>query len=327
MPKTRSSQISLTDTPFYHCISRCVRRSYLCGKDKYTGKSFEHRKSWVEERLLKLAGVFAIDVCAYAVMSNHVHVVLHVNTAKAREWSVRRVLIQWHKLHKGTLLTRKYLARESLNDAEMMSVEATAEIYRQRLFDISWFMRNLNEYIARAANAEDECTGRFWEGRFKSQALLDEKAVLTCMVYVDLNPIRAKVAHAVDESKHTSIFRRLKARQSGFSQPPDLMAFYDNGVTFNKDALPFNLTDYCQLVTNTALMIQQTKAHDQKVIGLPILNLLGLSNGGWLLLTTEIEKRFCYVVGASNAMARFKRHKNLKRIRGISQAKKLFESA
>ncbi|MFT4939953.1 MAG: hypothetical protein ACI88A_003003, partial [Paraglaciecola sp.] len=178
MPQARKNQISLIDTPYYHCVSRCVRRSFLCGTDNYSGQSFEHRRGWVENRLLFLSGAFSISLCAYAVMSNHTHVVLHVDKDMALAWSVDEVLRRYHKLHQGTLLTQKFVKGDRLSPGERISFAETVEVYRSRLYDISWFMRDLNEYIAREANKEDGCTGRFWEGRFKSQARLDESAIL-----------------------------------------------------------------------------------------------------------------------------------------------------
>jgi len=109
MPKPRKSLISLQDTSYYHCVSRCVRRAFLCGQDELTGQSYEHRRGWIEDKMLFLARVFAIDICAYAVMSNHTHLVLHVDAEKANNWSIREVLECWHRLHKGTQFTEKYL--------------------------------------------------------------------------------------------------------------------------------------------------------------------------------------------------------------------------
>ena len=191
MTRPRSSLISLADTPWYHVVNRCVRRAFLCGQDAATGQCFEHRRGWIETRIRELASVFTIDVAAYAVMSNHYHAVLRVDAARAQALGDDEVLRRWTQLFTGPLLVQRYLGGALLGEAERLKVAEFAALYRQRLADVSWFMRVLNETIARQANAEDGCTGRFWEGRFKSQALLDEQALLAAMAYVDLNPIRA----------------------------------------------------------------------------------------------------------------------------------------
>jgi hypothetical protein len=125
------------------------------------------------------------------------------------------VLRRWTQLFTGPLLVQRYLseARSQMGEGECAKVQELAERYRQRLHDLSWFMRVLNESVARQANAEDGCTGRFWEGRFKSQALLDEQALLAAMAYVDLNPIRAGMADDLSDSLHTSIHARLEELQ------------------------------------------------------------------------------------------------------------------
>ena len=178
MTQARSRQVSLEDTLYYHCISRCVRRAFLCGEDHVTGENYEHRKPWVVEKLKELSEVFAIDVCAYAIMSNHYHVILHVDVEKANNWDQVEVIERWREFFGGGLLVKRYLAGECKTEVELDQVAETAEIWRARLMDISWFMRCLNESIARQANKEDNCKGRFWEGRFKSQALLDEHCAI-----------------------------------------------------------------------------------------------------------------------------------------------------
>lgn len=213
MTRARATLVSLSDTPWYHVVCRCVRRAFLCGDDALTGKNHDHRRAWIVDRVKQLAGVFAIDVAAYAVMSNHYHLVLRVDAGRAKNWSNEEVLRRWTQLFDGPKLVQARLseAADGLDDASLARVDEWAETYRARLMDISWFMRVLNETIARQANAEDKVTGRFWEGRFKSQALLDEQAILTAMAYVDLNPIRAKMAETPEASDHTSVAERMAA--------------------------------------------------------------------------------------------------------------------
>ena len=152
MPKPRYAQVSLGATSYYHCVSRCVRRAFLCGSDSLTGQSFEHRRQWIEDKLLELSHVFALDVCAYSVMSNHYHIVLHINNKAAEAWSMDDVIKQWHKLFQGYALSQRYLNGEDLSESILAALKERTEVWRKRLMDISWFMRVLNESTARQAN-------------------------------------------------------------------------------------------------------------------------------------------------------------------------------
>jgi hypothetical protein len=168
----------------YHCIARCVRRAFLCGTDSYTGRDYSHRKAWVLDRLRQLAGLFGVEVCDYAVMSNHLHLVLRNRPDVARQWSDDEIAIRWRKLFpQRDELTGK--PREPDNhDVALLTADADRlAILRSRLASLSWFMRCLCEWVARKANHEEGSFGRFWAGRFRSQPLLDESALLACSVY------------------------------------------------------------------------------------------------------------------------------------------------
>ena len=139
-------------------------------------------------------------------MSNHYHVVLYVDEARAKNWSLEEVVERWLQLYSGDLLVHKWLAdRQSLSRAQIEKAEEIIEQWRERLYSISWFMRGVNETIARIANEEDGCKGGFWERQFKSQALLDEGTLLTCMAHADLIPVRAGIAPDLIDSNFTSI--------------------------------------------------------------------------------------------------------------------------
>lgn len=323
MATRRSDLVNLSETPFYHCVTRCVRQCYLCGYDKNTGQSFEHRRGWVEKRTLFLSSVYAIDLCAYAVMSNHVHVVLRVDEKSANSLSMREVLIRWHKLHKGTLLTKSYLAGEALSEAELLSVKRTAAVYRKRLFSISWFMRDLNEYIARAANAEDECKGRFWEGRFKSQALLDEKALLSCMVYVDLNPIRASLASTPEDSEYTSIKRRIECKLTRKTST-GILPFKSDTACSNQYCLNLTFTEYVTLLTQTGKAVRDDKAGFIDGEYQASLNQIALSSSQWLKASLEFEQHFSIAVGSVSRIKKFQLTTGRRRLKGVSSARKLF---
>ena len=324
MPKPRSHQVILSETPYYHCISRCVRRAFLCGFDKVTEQSFEHRRDWVEERLLFLATIYSIDICAFAVMSNHTHIVLKIQVEVAQALSDLDVLNRWHRLHFGTLLTRKYCQEGTCDKHLLPTIKATVDVYRKRLSNLSWFMKDLNEYIARKANAEDGCSGHFWEGRYRSQALLDDAAIISCMAYVDLNPIRAQMAKDLTKSDNTSIQRRIKAAINN-TQPKELLPFTGGEPLNAPEGITFNVQDYLTLVDTTARCIAQNKKGYISDDEMTVLTKLGISDKNWLEITQNFHGCFSGAVGVSKTIDEFTQRTGRKRRHNYSNCAQYFQ--
>lgn len=324
MPRPRKTQVALSATSYYHCVSRCVRRAFLCGRDPLTGQDLSHRRAWIERRLLQLTQTFAIDVCAYAVMSNHVHVVLHVDQATAEGWSVRDVIGQWHQLFNGSFLSQRYCRGEAMGQAELNALHQQVEVWRDRLKDISWYMRCLNEDIARRANHEDNCTGRFWEGRFKCQALLDEKALAACLAYVDLNPIRAAMAATPENSDFTSIRQRILHREEDrAAQPEQLHPFAGNPREDMPKGLPFRLDDYLELVDWTGRQLRDNKRGAIATALPPILERLAIEPKHWLYMSRNFESRFKGLVGTTYSVKAACQQLGYRRRPGLTNCKAL----
>src|SRR3990172_1748831 len=198
----------------YHCVNRCVRRAFLCGQDPVTGQCFDHRKDWIRTRLEELAGIFAMDVIGYAVLDNHLHVVLRNRPDLVDQWSDEEVARRWWNLFPKRRDDEGRAAEPEQHELDMLtSPRKRLKELRLRLSHISWFMRCLAENIARRVNKEEDSSGRFWAGRFRSTRILDETALLAVAIYVDLNPIRAGIAATPETSRFTSAYDRIRARQ------------------------------------------------------------------------------------------------------------------
>lgn len=316
MTIARAQQVSPDITPYYHCTSRCVRRSFLCGKDQYTGQSYEHRRQWVEDRILELAQVYCVDICAYAVMHNHYHLVVHLNRAKAEALSNVEVIERWGALHQLPSLIQRYL-HQPLTVAEIRRCEVLIQIWRQRLSSLSWLMKELNYEIARQANQEDGCTGHFWEGRFKSQALLDEKALLAAMAYVDLNPVRAGINPTPETSEHTSIKKRLDALEKAHPTPPGLFPLVGDAHQYQPEGLPFRLMDYLELVDWVGRQGSAGKRGCISSSQPKILTRLSFNQTECLKLCRTLERKRCLWIGSPAQLEQVKQMLDKQRICGI----------
>ena len=334
---------------------RCVRRAFLCGDDPFTGKNFDHRKQWITSRLRFLSYIYAIDIAAYAVMSNHYHVVLHVDAERAKGWSKEEVVERWTQLFNGHLLVERWMKGEKLDAGQLEKVDEFIEKWRNRLTDISWFMRCVNEKIAFMANKEEGCKGRFWEGRFKSQALLDEAAVLTCMAYVDLNPVRAGLAETPELSDFTSLQQRIydygkqtqqksEAQQQvqkrveyqeevkktikvdHWPQAP-LMQFDGSAHTPISCALPFTEQDYLELVDSTGRAIREDKKGFIPSEVPPILQRLGIEPSIWIEQIKCYGRSFNFCTGRLERMRSYAERFEQCWFQGIGASRRLYKEA
>ncbi|WCE32168.1 transposase [Vibrio sp. SCSIO 43137] len=313
MTTARKQLVSPEATPYYHCVSRCVRRSFLCGEDPVTQKSYEHRRDWIEHKVYALSQVYCIDVCAYAVMSNHYHLVLHINKEEALKLSEYEVVERWQQLHKPPLLVQNWQAGKLTSDAEKKAASSIIECWRKRLWNLSWFMKELNFDIACRANLEDNCKGHFWESRFKSQALLDEQALVAAMTYVDLNPLRSGIAKTPESSEYTSIKARIKALSNDQETAPCLYPFIGNPTNKMLKGIPFRLIDYIELVDWTARQYRENKV----VLGSslpPILQRLNISQVKWLKACTKLEQYRNTAVGCCPQIESAKRILNKRKM-------------
>lgn len=283
-----------------------MRRSFLCGIDQVSGADYSHRRHFIEQRIYLLSSIFAIDIAAYAVMTNHLHLVVRLSPETIDDWSDREVVERWLCLFKGPLLIQRYHKGLRLNAAEQLKVDEIINCYRLRLGNLGWFMKCLNEPIARMANKEDGCTGHFWEARYRSDALLTEEAVLSCMTYVDLNPIRAGLAATPEQSDHSSIKERIspclnlagsiatliqthQLNHFNITLKP-LLAFEGITTINTQQGIFFNLYDYLELVDITGRIVREDKQGAIVLYLSPILERLGIDRQTWLTNATAFEE-------------------------------------
>lgn len=326
MPKPRREQVCLDITQNYHIVARCVRRGFLCGK--FGNKNYEHRKGWIESKLAELVDIFAIQLYGYAIMSNHYHLVVHVNHSAVSQWSDREVAQRWLRLFKGNVLAKRFAESGRLSCDEWAILEPNIVKWRDRLGDVSWFMRALNESVARAANKEENCTGRFWEGRYKSQALLGMDALLAAMVYVDLNPVRAKMAKSIDDSEFTSGLQRLNALRTTPTHIiekkaetlPTLVPLHDH----TDSELPLSERGYLELLDYSGRILKEGKAGFIAQNQPAILAHIKMSTDQWRSLCKDFESPFRQFVGSYRKLKQACKTLGKTSLHGLGAGQRLF---
>lgn len=206
MAYRRKKYLDLDSTKHYHCITRCVRRSFLCGYDELTKKDYNYRKEIIQNLLKILTKAYSIEVCSYSIMCNHIHLVLYVNESKVQSFSQDDILNSWSIIYPNSASKIK---ASILNNEEESDIKQKVDRCKSKLYSISSFMEKFCLTLSKQFNKEDNCKGRFWEGKFYLQPIYDLQALINTMVYVDLNPIRANMVFYPEEYDSCSISERF----------------------------------------------------------------------------------------------------------------------
>lgn len=336
----------------YHCQQRCVRRAFLCGKDSHTGKNYSHRKKWICNGMRRLARHMAVEFLGYTVLSNHLHLILRNRPDVVLQWTDEEVARRWLFLCPKRKDKHGRPLEPAAKDVErLLSDPDRLNVLRVRLSSISWLMRFLAEPIARRANREDNCTGRFWEGRFKCQRLLDEASLLACSMYVDLNPIRAGIAETPETSEFTAAYERVAALQkvrrkqvsveeaaavadaaadswlSPVRYDPQLEPSHSStpqSRASQQGFLPMTLAEYLGLLDATGRALRRGASGKISADQAPVLRRLGVEPGHWLETVRNFGRSFHRAVGRAEQLAAEARRHGQKWLAGVSHCRKAF---
>ena len=320
----RSDVFDPTEVGIYHCTNRCVRRCFLCGVDPLTRKNYEHRRAWIQDRLEFLAAYFGIDVLGFSILGNHFHVMLRNRPDVVESWSDEEVARRW-------LMLCPVRKNDDGTPAEPNASELAAitndpdqlKELRSRLSHVSWFMKMVAERIAKRANAEDQITGHFWQGRFGMRRICDDAALLACLIYTDLNLIRAGIAETPEDSQFTSAKLRIDSLSGNTppcgwlapleideSQPPGPMPSHLPTRCSDKGVLPISVPDYLALLDHSGRQMARGKSGGRiPADAEPILVRLGIDPSHWMQLVSEFESLFYRFVGSRDTLNRIAREK------------------
>lgn len=332
-----------------HCVARTTRRCFLLGDDPVSGRNFDHRKQWIEQRLKLHAGAFGIDLLGYAILSNHFHLVLRSRPDVVEHWSDEDVARRWLMLCPLRKNEPGQIAPTDLNT--ITNNKSRLQEIRARLSDVSWWMRLLNQTVAQQANREDGEVGKFWQARYRAVRILDETALLACAAYVDLNPIRAAMAETIETSDYTSAQQRVRRvqaeagaavdpesdeRPAEFLSPVDLQeatgkpgpcVHDDERRCSDKGFLSMPEAAYLQLLDWTARQLRSDKRGATPKTARALFDRLGITRSQWLGLVESFGSLFAVMAGKPDRVDTYRSRDSNRRFRAPLAARELLSSA
>lgn len=184
----RDMGLPVAQFPCFYYKVKCIRFGFLDGIDSATGHDYSHRRLWLSEHLALLLSVFCIDVVGFKIQPNQYHVILSCNEREAQTLSRHEVIVRWRQLYKGPKAIDNYVAGNVLSRADRETLAATAEQWRGYLTNTGRLLGHLHQSIAHRVNREEDCRGRFWEGRSTGQMISSQASLNALLTELDAEP-------------------------------------------------------------------------------------------------------------------------------------------
>jgi hypothetical protein len=275
-------------------------------------------------------------------MDTHTHNLLRTRPDIAALWSDEEVATRWLTLCPNKFRkTSKSIPTIEEQIKALASCSERIAVLRKRLSCVSWFMAEFDEYISRAANKEDNVKGHFWAGRFQCQVMLDDAATISCMSYVDLNLVRAKIAPTPEDSDFTSIQERIRAwkKEQEASASNQTSSIQNAANIFNSEdswlcpiqsnarrtgILQMTELQYFELVDRTGRMVRSDKRGSIDPNLAPILTRIGAIPETWNETISSFGSKFRLAVGSPENLRKFAAKIGNRWIKGMKAARSAF---
>jgi len=221
--KTRESLIDKNECTIVHTVAKTARDLFLLGDDFATNTRNSHRKDWIIDIMEFQNSLMAIDLLAFCLMNNHVHLLLRSRPDAVKEWDDLEVARRWmtlcpkskKRLKVGDKVHYVPIAPKETQIQALAKNAKKIATLREQLSSISWYMRLLCQKVAQRANFEDGGSkGPFWKGRFHSTVIDDASYLLGSCFYIDLNAFKAFLTDSIDGYAYTSAKIRLDMLRS-----------------------------------------------------------------------------------------------------------------
>ncbi len=346
MPACARREIVRQGQPgIFHVCSQCVRQAFLLGIDRTTGRDYTHRRQWFLDRLQLLTANFMVDVGFAAILSNHFHLVLRTNPRLVNRMGTWEVARRWLRVYPGKRVLEGPWIEPSEEQVKALAQdkEKIAKI-RKRLSNVSWFMSALCEFIARKANREDDCKGRFFAGRFACREITSDGGLLICGMYVDLNQIRAGEAATPESSIYCSIAWRIaagaktgrkKQRESHSAdewlapltlEPEHLgeVPCESGRRASDKGLLSMSFKEYLKLLDWVGRQVSTDKKGAIPSGLAPILQRLGIQSAELVETVENLTRRFRRMIGPAEQMSARAAEAGRKWFQGQRHARRVF---